>query len=215
MNIISEQIYDTHILTEGEGVNKSWFIEGVYLQAAVKNKNKRIYPKPVLEEAVNIYEADIKNNQAVGELSHPETLSINMDKICMRIESLTASGNDFIGKAKILNTPAGRILQGLLEGGVKTGVSSRGAGSVRSNSQGISEVEKGYRIVAIDSVFHPSAPDALVTGIMEGASWIFESAEPDVRYLEEIRSSIRSANARRLDEAKIAAFHKFMSRLRG
>lgn len=214
MNILSEQTFDTLVLTEGEGATKNWFIEGVYLQAAVKNKNERIYPEGVLDEAVEIYSNDVKSNRAVGELSHPDTLTINMDKICMRIDNLKKEGTDYSGKAKILNTPCGKILQGLLEGGVKIGVSSRGAGSVRSNSRGINEVQNGYRIVAIDAVFNPSAPKALVDGIMEGASWIFESGDPDIRYLEEIRGDIRKANAKRLEEAKIQAFKKFLSHIR-
>lgn len=151
----------------GSGV-KNWYISGIFAQAEVPNKNNRIYPISVLEREVKLFNENfISTQRAVGELSHPETMEINPDRAAVLIESLTQNGNDFMGRAKVLPTPCGKIVQGLLEGGVKVGVSTRGCGSLKEEENGVSMVDDDYRLFTIDVVLNPSAPDAIVDSIFE------------------------------------------------
>lgn len=159
------------ILTEktvSENGDKNWHISGIFAQAEVPNKNKRIYPLSVLEREVRLFKENfIDTNRAVGELSHPNSMEINPDRAAIIIEALEREGNDFVGKARVLPTPCGKIVQGLLEGGVKVGVSTRGCGSLKKKSNGISEVADDYRLFTVDVVLNPSAPDAIVDSIFE------------------------------------------------
>lgn len=154
--------------TVSENGDKNWYISGIFAQAEVPNKNKRIYPISILEREVNLFKENfIATNRAVGELSHPNTMEINPDRAAILIESLDKSGNDFMGKARVLPTPCGKIVQGLLEGGVKVGVSTRGCGSLKKKDNGISEVADDYRLFTVDVVLNPSAPNAIVDSIFE------------------------------------------------
>lgn len=154
--------------TVSENGDKNWYISGIFAQAEVPNKNKRIYPISILEREVNLFKENfISTNRAVGELSHPNTMEINPDRAAILIESLDKSGNDFMGKARVLPTPCGKIVQGLLEGGVKVGVSTRGCGSLKKKDNGISEVADDYRLFTVDVVLNPSAPNAIVDSIFE------------------------------------------------
>ncbi len=213
--LLIESTLDTRTLSEDAGSGKNWFIEGVYLQPDVVVKNRRIYPGKVLKEAVNSYSNNfVKTNRAVGELSHPDSLSINLDKIALKIESLEFDGTNYTGKSRVLNTPCGRILQSLLEGGVRIGVSTRGAGSTTTGKNGIPVVNEDFGLVAIDAVYNPSAPDAFVQGLMEGSPLIWDTNEKDVAFLESIRDDIKGTNRKHLTEAKIEAFSNFMKHLR-
>lgn len=207
---------DVEVLSEkvGDTDEKNWFLNGTFLQADVVNRNRRIYPLPIMEKAVSSYERDyVQPKRAVGELSHPDTTQINLDKITHITESIKKEGKNFIGKAKILNTPCGNIVRGLIEGGVRLGVSSRGFGSVQKNTQGISEVQGDYNIAAIDIVYQPSAPDAFVEGLMEGASFVWDTVSEDTEFVEMLKESMKNAKKENLQEKKLETFIKFMSHL--
>lgn len=190
---------------------KAWYISGTFLQSDVINRNKRIYPKTIMENTVNDYIVNYVNSKrAVGELEHPESPKVNLDKISHIIENITQEGNNFIGKAKILNTPCGKIAQGLLEGGVQLGVSSRGSGTVNKNKKGINEVQNDFKISAIDIVYAPSAPDAFVRGLMEGHK--FGTIYEDEEYMTELKNTLDENYNFKLQEEKIKAFENFLSK---
>lgn len=185
---------------------KRWFIEGVFLQSNIKNKNGRVYPFGIMEREVNRYSNDyVVKNRAVGELGHPDGPSINLDRVSHKIVELKQSGDNFVGKAQILNTPMGKIVQSFLEDGVAIGVSSRGMGSLKENSKGIMEVQGDfYLATAGDIVSDPSAPDAWVNGIMEGVDWTWNNG---VLMAEKATAAARvsieeATRSRQLDEAK-------------
>ncbi len=213
--ILSEGFMPSEILSEDVNGVKKWYIHGVFAQAGVLNKNHRIYPEDVLDEAIETYKTKfLHNNQAVGEANHPDCVTVDLSKISHRIISIEKEGKDYRGKALVLNTPKGKEIQALLEGGVRIGVSTRGYGSTKKNSSGITEVCKGYTIVAIDAVFHPSAPDALVNALMEGQEWVWDRKDEDIIFLESIKDTITATNVKRLDEQKVEAFKKFLSLLK-
>lgn len=172
MKLITEQIFNTSFLTEeNEKGEKEYFLEGVFMQSEVKNRNGRIYPKKVLENAVQRYiEQQVKTNRAVGELNHPNGPTVNYKEVSHKIESLVWNGNDIIGRAKILDTPNGNLVKALLDGGVQIGVSSRGMGSV-STKENVDYISDDFILNTIDIVQDPSAPAAYVNGIMEGVEW--------------------------------------------
>lgn len=214
--LLVENLYESKIIKEEKDGIKSWMIEGVFMQSDVVNKNRRLYPKAVMESEVGNYvKNSVEGGQAVGELSHPDNLTINLQNVCHKIEKMWQEGSNFYGKARVLNTPSGKILQGLLEGGVRLGVSSRGTGSIAPNSSGISEVQNDFRLICIDAVLHPSAPEAFVRGLMEGQSQIWDQSDKDIQLLESITVDVKKANAKRLQEAKFAAFSKAMKYLKG
>ena len=191
MKLITEQNFDTSFLTENVDGEKSYYLEGVFMQAAKRNRNGRIYEKSILKDAVDQYiDEQIKTGRAVGELNHPSTPTVNYKEVSHKIESLDWDGNDIIGKAKILNTPNGNIVKGLLDGGVQLGVSSRGMGSV-TRKESIDYVNKDFVLNTVDIVQDPSAPSAFVNGIMEGVEWIKENGQY-VRK-EEIEEQIEEA----------------------
>jgi len=215
MRLISEY-HDSNlqVITEKkkDGGN-SYVIEGVFMQADKKNRNGRIYDKDILEGAVNKYVTEqVKTGRAVGELNHPEGPTINLDKVSHKITELRFEGSDVIGKASILNTPMGKIVEGLLEGGVKLGVSSRGMGTL-VNKQGVSHVGKDFMLSTVDIVQDPSAPEAFVNGIMEGVEWVWNNGILCPQEIEEIETEIKEARGMRSSDIEIKAFKNFLSKL--
>lgn len=215
MRLISEY-HDSNlqVITEKkkDGGN-SYVIEGVFMQADKKNRNGRIYDKDILEGAVNKYVTEqVKTGRAVGELNHPEGPTINLDKVSHKITELRFEGSDVIGKASILNTPMGKIVEGLLEGGVKLGVSSRGMGTL-VNKQGVSHVGKDFMLSTVDIVQDPSAPEAFVNGIMEGVEWVWNNGILCPQDIEEIETEIKEARGIRSSDIEIKAFKNFLSKL--
>ncbi len=215
MRLISEY-HDSNlqVITESKkDGGKTYVIEGVFMQADKKNRNGRIYGKAILENAVNKYvKEQVKTGRAVGELNHPEGPTINLDKVSHKITELKFEGSDVIGKASILNTPMGKIVEGLLEGGVKLGVSSRGMGTL-VNKQGTSHVGKDFMLSTVDIVQDPSAPGAFVNGIMEGVEWVWQNGALCPQEIEEIETEIKEARGMRSSNIEIKAFKNFLSKL--
>lgn len=207
MLLITEELLGTTQTTIEESTEgkKNLYIEGIFMQAEKKNKNGRIYPRGILENQVNLYnESFVKTNRALGELNHPQRPSVDPEFASHRIVELKREGDNFIGKALILNTPKGNIVRGLLEGGTSIGVSSRGLGSVKTNKNGINEVQSDFRLVTVDIVANPSAPDAFVNGILEGKNWAVESIGEES--FEKVRKLIKKVNRNHLEEMKIKLF---------
>ena len=176
MKLITEQIENVEVITEGKGADKKLYIEGVFLQSELKNRNGRMYPFSVLEKEVNRYNEEyVKTSRALGELGHPDGPTVNLDRVSHRITSLRSEGNNFIGKAQILDTPMGKIAKSLLEEGVKLGVSSRGMGSIDRREDCNVVMDDFMLATAADIVADPSAPDAFVNGIMEGKEWAWDN----------------------------------------
>lgn len=193
--------------------SKHYFIEGVFMQSNQKNRNGRIYEKKNLERAVEKYVTEqVKTGRAVGELNHPEGPTVNLDKVSHKITDLHWQGNDVVGKASILNTPMGNIVSGLLEGGVKLGVSSRGMGSLVQKN-GAQYVGDDFMLSTVDIVQDPSAPSAFVNGVMEGVEWVWDNGLIRQQDIEEIETEIKSAPRKNLQEAEIRAFKNFLSKL--
>jgi len=215
MRLISEY-HDSNlqVITESKkDGGKTYVIEGVFMQADKKNRNGRVYGKAILENAVNKYvKEQVKTGRAVGELNHPEGPTINLDKVSHKITELKFEGSDVIGKASILDTPMGKIVEGLLEGGVKLGVSSRGMGTL-VNKQGTSHVGKDFMLSTVDIVQDPSAPGAFVNGIMEGVEWVWQNGALCPQEIEEIETEIKEARGVRSSNIEIKAFKNFLSKL--
>ena len=215
MRLISEY-HDSNlqVITEKtKDGKKSYVIEGGFMQADKKNRNGRVYEKNILEGAVNKYvKEQVETGRAVGELNHPEGPTINLDKVSHKITELKWNGTDVVGKASILNTPMGNIVEGLLEGGVKLGVSSRGMGTL-VNKQGASYVGKDFMLSTVDIVQDPSAPEAFVNGIMEGVEWVWNNGVLKPQEIEEIETEIKEARGMRSSDVEIKAFKNFLSKL--
>ena len=215
MKLISEY-HDSNIqvITEAKADGKKeYFTEGVFMQADKKNRNGRIYERSILEGAVNKYvEEQVKTGRAVGELNHPDGPGINLDKVSHRITELRFEGSDVIGKASILQTPMGKIVEGLLEGGVKLGVSSRGMGSLEKKN-GVMSVGKDFMLATVDIVQDPSAPEAFVNGIMEGVDWVWDNGILKPQEIEKIETEIKEARNMRSSDIEIKAFKNFLSKL--
>lgn len=197
---------------------KDWYVQGIFAQSGVVNRNRRIYPTNVLDESMDSYNKNfVMKNRAVGEAEHPATTKINLDRISHIIVpgSLIKEGNNYSAKAKILNTPCGNIVKGLLEGGVQIGVSTRADGSVNKNSSGIMEVAPGLKMASIDIVFSPSAPDAFVEGLMEGENFVWDTLSEDYEFVQSLKEEIAATSRTQLMEAKVVAFQKFMNKIRG
>ena len=193
--------------------SKNYFIEGVFMQSNQKNRNGRIYEKKNLEKAVEKYVTEqVKTGRAVGELNHPEGPTVNLDKVSHKITDLHWQGNDVVGKASILNTPMGNIVSGLLEGGVKLGVSSRGMGSLVQKN-GAQYVGDDFMLSTVDIGQDPSAPSAFVNGVMEGVEWVWDNGLIRQQDIEEIETEIKSAPRKDLQVAEIRAFKNFLSKL--
>ena len=202
------------LITEDKKTGKkNYAIEGVFAQAETKNRNGRIYPMPVMEKALGKYNNDqVSKGRAVGELNHPEGPTVNLDKVSHKITNLEFQGNDVMGKASILNTPMGNIVSGLLEGGVKLGVSSRGMGTLE-NKGGVMYVKNDFMLASVDIVQDPSAPSAFVNGVMEGVEWIWNNGILAPQEIEKIETEIKRTPARHLPAMEIRAFKHFLSKL--
>ncbi len=212
MRLIAEEISQADFLIEdSKDGKKNYYIEGVFLQAELQNKNGRKYPLGTLQREVAKYDENyIKGGRALGELGHPEGPSINLDRVSHKIESLTEDGNNFIGRAKILETPMGQIAKNLLDEGIRLGVSSRGMGSLRKE-EGCNVVQDDFMLsTAADIVADPSAPDAFVDGIMEGKEWVWNNGVLKESAVAEIKQEIDQATLVNIQERKIAAFSKFL-----
>ena len=215
MKLIVEHLeQELSYLTEADkNGKKNVFIEGVFMQADKLNKNKRIYPKEVLQKATEKYvKEQVKTGRAVGELNHPDGPSINLDKVSHRITELKFEGNNVVGKALVLDTPMGNIVKGLVDGGVKLGVSSRGMGTVE-NKNGQTFVKNDFVLSTVDIVQDPSAPQAFVNGIMEGVDWIYENGLLKPQQIEKYETEIRKASSSELLEAQKRVFSDFLSKL--
>ena len=214
MKLITEHLESVQYITEANGKGeKDVFIEGIFMQAEKENRNKRIYPKQVLAEATAKYvKEQVKSGRAVGELNHPEGPQINLDKVSHRITELNWEGNNVVGKALILDTPMGKIVKGLVEGGVKLGVSSRGMGTVERREDK-TYVKDDYILNTIDIVQDPSAPSAFVEGIMEGVEWVWDNGFLKPQQIEEYETEIRKVSSDRLSEAQENVWQDFLSKL--
>ena len=214
MLLITEQIDDTKVITEGKGSKKRTYIEGVFLQGAIKNRNGRMYPLETLGREVQKYNENyIQKGRAMGELGHPEGPTINLDRVSHLITSLKESGNNFVGKARILDTPMGRVTRELLDEGIKLGVSSRGLGSIKEQNGCKVVCDDFILATAADIVADPSAPDAFVNGIMEGKEWIWSGSGVSGQRLETIKDRINSASRTQLAERNVSAFDAFLKSL--
>ena len=214
MKLITEHLESVDYITEAnEKGEKNVFIEGVFMQAEKQNRNNRIYPKDVLAEATKKYVTEqVRTGRAVGELNHPEGPQINLDKVSHRITELKWNGNDVVGKALILDTPMGKIVKGLVEGGCKLGVSSRGMGTVEQK-EGKTYVKDDFVLSTVDIVQDPSAPSAFVEGIMEGVEWIWENGILKPQQIEEYETEIKKVPMGRISEAQERIFSDFLSKL--
>jgi len=216
MKLIREEIEQVEVIVEERNGKKSLYIEGVFLQGDIKNRNGRMYPCDTLEREVGRYnETFIQKGRALGELGHPDGPTVNLDRVSHKITSLVREGNNFIGRAKILNTPMGNIAKSLLDEGVKLGVSSRGVGSVRMNNEGVNIVGEDFMLAtAADIVADPSAPDAFVDGIMEGKEWVWDGGILREKYAEKTYKQINTlVNNRQLQENKLKLFQDFLGNL--
>lgn len=202
------------IVESKEDGSKMHFIEGIFAQSEAKNRNGRIYPRSVMESAVDKYvNEQIKTKRAVGELNHPEGPTVNLDKVSHLIESLEFKGNDVIGKARILDTPMGNIVKGLLEGGVQLGVSTRGMGSLEQRN-GTMYVKDDFILNTVDIVQDPSAPTAFVNGIMEGVEWVWNNGIIEAQVIEQMETEIKKAPRADLYEVQTREFKNFLSLLK-
>ena len=199
------------IVEAKEDGSKNHFIEGVFMQAESKNRNGRIYPKAIMEGAVDKYVTEqVSQNRAVGELNHPEGPTVNLDKVSHKITELSWKGNDVVGKAQVLDTPMGNIVKGLLEGGVQLGVSTRGMGSLEEKN-GIMFVKDDFVLNTVDIVQDPSAPTAFVNGIMEGVEWIWNNGIIESQVIEQMETEIKKAPRSDLYEVQTREFKNFLS----
>lgn len=202
------------IVEENEQGKKEYFIEGIFMQSEIKNRNGRVYPKDVMEKEVKRYVKEfVEKGRAFGELGHPDGPTINLDKVSHLITKLEEDGNNYVGRAKILSTPNGQIVRNLIDDGAKLGVSSRGLGSLEQKN-GAQYVKSDFQLAtAGDIVADPSAPEAFVEGIMEGVEWVYENGILKARDVEEIRDSIKSAKHNKLQEVKLNAWKRFVENL--
>jgi len=214
MKLITEQIENVNVITEGKGDSKKLYIEGVFLQSELKNRNGRMYPFSVLEKEVSRYNEEyIKTSRALGELGHPDGPTVNLDRVSHRITSLSAEGTNFVGRAQILDTPMGQIAKSLLEEGVKLGVSSRGMGSIDKREDVNVVMDDFMLATAADIVADPSAPDAFVNGIMEGKEWAWDNGILRETKVAKYKSYIDDATRHNLEERTLQVFNNFLQGL--
>ena len=207
MKLITEHTNEIEYIVEGKG--KQQYIKGVFMQSDVKNQNGRMYPFPVLQREVKNYSKKfVQEGRALGELGHPMGPTINLDRVSHLITELYEDGKNFVGKAKIMDTPNGKIVKNLLESGVKLGVSSRGLGTVKTNKSGVNEVQKDFVLSTVDIVADPSAPAAFVNGIMEGKEFSVTGEVEDY-----IKKDVHSTHSKELDAKKLEIFEKFLGNL--
>lgn len=216
MKLIAELVEDVKYLVEDKGNGKkAYFIEGIFLQGDIQNRNKRMYRTETLNKEVARYNNEyIKQNRAFGELGHPSGPTLNLERVSHMIKSLERDGDNFIGKAKIMDTPYGNIVKNLMDEGACLGVSSRGMGSLQMNKEGVMEVQDDFFLAtAADIVADPSAPDAFVRGIMEGVEWVWDNGILKASKLEEMKKEVQRAPSRRLEEVKLNVFKNFLNSL--
>tara|TARA_Y100001973_G_scaffold104686_1_gene175310 strand:- start:438 stop:1082 length:645 start_codon:yes stop_codon:yes gene_type:complete len=214
MKLITEVNESIKVLKEQHEGKPRFFIEGIFLQAEKKNRNGRVYPVGILRNEVDKYVGEfVEQNRAFGELGHPDGPTVNLERVSHMITELYEDGNNFIGKAKIMETPYGKIVGNLLSEGAKLGVSSRGMGSVKERA-GVNYVQDDFSLAtAADIVADPSAPDAFVDGIMEGKEWVWNNGILEEVHINKYKKAVKKAPARKLNETKINAFRDFISRL--
>ena len=216
MKLIREEIETAKVLVEEKDGKKHMFIEGIFLQGNLKNRNGRFYPTEVLEKEVGRYnESYVSKGRALGELGHPDGPTVNLDRVSHKIISLKENGSNFIGKAKILSTPMGKIASSLVEEGVKLGVSSRGIGSLKPTKEGFNVVGDDFMLAtAADIVADPSAPDAFVEGIMEGKDWVWDGGILREKFATKTYKTINTlVDQKKLDEQKLSLFNDFLSNI--
>jgi len=216
MKLIREEIESVEVIVEQRNGQKHLYIEGIFLQGDIKNRNGRMYPCETLAREVGRYnEQFVQKGRALGELGHPDGPSINLDRVSHKITSLRQEGSNFIGRAQILSTPMGQIAKSLLDEGVKLGVSSRGMGSLREDRNGIKIVGEDFMLAtAADIVADPSAPDAFVNGIMEGKEWVWDGGILREKLAEKTYKQINTlVDQKRLEENKLRLFNNFLSNL--
>ena len=213
MKLIREEIESVEFLVEQKNGKKSMYIEGVFLQGNIKNRNGRMYPMETLRREVGRYnESNVQSGRALGELGHPDGPTVNLDRVSHKIVSLKESGSNFVGKAKILNTPMGKIASALIEDGVKLGVSSRGIGSLKQTREGVNIVGDDFMLAtAADIVADPSAPDAFVEGIMEGRDWVWNNGILEPQVIEDMETEIKNTPKAFRPEVQIREFKNFLS----
>ena len=214
MKLIKEIFQDLQYLTEAnENGKKGIFIEGIFMQANKENKNGRFYPKGIMEKELDRYQTLIKEKRSLGELGHPPNPQINLNNVSHLITNLRFEGDNIVGKAKILDTPMGKIAQNFIEEGVRLGVSSRGLGSLKERN-GINEVQDDFHLATVDIVADPSAPEAFVQGIMESAEWILENGVWKTVEIEHAQKAIRNTSKANLNEMKLKVFESFLTRIK-
>ena len=215
MKLITETIEDIEVLTEANTKGgKDYKIRGVFMQADIKNRNGRVYPVETLAKEVSRYTTEyINKRRAFGELGHPDGPTVNLERVSHMITSLKPEGKNFIGEAKVMDTPYGKIVKNLIDEGAQLGVSSRGMGSIQSSSQGNVVGKDFYLATAADIVADPSAPDAFVEGIMEGKEWVWDNGVLKSKSVEEYKSEIERARRTELAEVKSKVFKDFVSKL--
>ena len=216
MKLITEEISSVKFITEGKGAKKKMYIEGVFLQGDLKNRNGRMYPVATLAKEVGRYnESFVKKGRAVGELGHPDGPTVNLDRVSHKITSLKQEGNNFIGKAQLLETPMGKIAKSLIAEGVTLGVSSRGIGTLKEDRNGLKVVGEDFQLAtAADIVADPSAPDAFVNGIIEGKEWVWEGGILREHFADETKKRINTlVGQKALEEHKLNLFTDFLSNL--
>ena len=216
MKLICEVTEEIKVIKEGdEGAPKNYYIEGVFMQAEMKNRNGRMYPKEMLEKEIQRYKTEyVDKKRAFGELGHPDGPTINLDRVSHMIIDIRTEGTDFVGKAKILNTPNGNIVKALIDEGARLGVSSRGMGSIKTEGHDIQIVQDDfYLATAADIVADPSAPGAFVNGIMEGKEWVWQNGVIHERDIQNIKKAILKSPAKQIKKLSIYAFESFIKKL--
>ena len=216
MKLISEEATNVEFLTETtKSGGKNYFIEGIFMQSETKNRNGRIYPKSILQKEAKRYTTEfIKKKRAFGELGHPDGPTVNLERVSHMIEELEEVDKNFMGRAKILDTPYGKIVKNLIDEGAQLGVSSRGMGSLKAGRNGISEVQGDfYLATAADIVADPSAPDAFVAGIMEGKEWIWDNGLLKETQIQEYKDKIEKTSRKDREEVLVEAFKDFIVKL--
>mgnify|MGYP003151657135 FL=1 len=216
MKLITEEVSQVKFITEGKGAKKKMYIEGVFLQGDIKNRNGRMYPVNTLAKEVGRYnESFVQKGRALGELGHPEGPTVNLDRVSHKITSLRQEGNNFIGKAQLLETPMGKIAKSLIAEGVTLGVSSRGVGSLKEDNKGCKVVGEDFMLAtAADIVADPSAPDAFVSGIMEGKEWVWEGGILREQLAQKTEKRINTlVDQKKLEEHKLNLFNDFLLNL--
>lgn len=215
MKLITEVNEQVRYITEEKEGKKNLYIEGVFLQSNLKNRNGRMYPAEIMEKEVTRYMKEaVESRRAFGELGHPDGPAINLDRVSHIITELRRDGDNWVGKAKITDTPMGKIAQGLIESGGQLGVSSRGLGSLKENRDGVQVVQDDFHLAtAADIVADPSAPDAFVRGIMENKEWVIVNGVWTEQHCDMSKKVIRKASKKELEEAKLQVFHRFLSHL--